>query len=141
MDILSHALAGGMVGLAFGNPLLGVAFGVLPDLVLGVRRRVLPNRAYNYAHSLLALACAGLVSLVFATPVPALAYFSHLLLDYPTHGPKWAPPLAYPWSERRFGNGEEWEWFSKSWMRGFYITLIWSLLWFNVFVYRTGYLS
>jgi membrane-bound metal-dependent hydrolase YbcI (DUF457 family) len=130
MDIVNHAVAGAAVGAAFGRPIVGALFGVLPDLVLGVKRLTLPTRAYNLTHSLLFSAVVGLVaSVALGSPLPLLALLSHLLLDLPTHGSVWAPPLLYPFSDKRFSYGEEWEWFSPDWWVGFYITLVWSISW------------
>lgn len=130
MDIVSHAVAGAAVGHAFGQPLLGAAFGILPDIVLGIRRRAAPTAAYNLTHSLPFTAGAGaLCALLWATPVPALALLSHLLLDVPTHGKQWAPTLFYPFSSERFGFGEEWEFFSPCWWMGLLITFVWSVAW------------
>lgn len=133
MDIVNHAVAGAAVGAAFGRPGVGAFFGVLPDLVLGVKRLTLPTPAYNLTHSLAFSGGVGLIAgELLGSPLPLLALLSHLLLDLPTHGPKWAPPLFYPWSELRYGWGEEWEWFSRSWWIGFGITLVWSITWLFV---------
>jgi membrane-bound metal-dependent hydrolase YbcI (DUF457 family) len=133
MDVVSHAIAGACVGQAFGQPVLGAAFGVLPDVVLGVRRQKLPSTAYNATHSLTFVAGAGLAGwLVWGTLAPLLAVLSHILLDFPTHGPRWAPTLLYPFSSERFGIGSEWEWFNKTWWLGLGLTAIWSLTWLAV---------
>lgn len=134
MDILSHAVAGASVGAAFGQPILGAACGVAPDLALLTWRRLThPTAAYNAAHSALVLGGAGLLALVlFATVVPLLALLSHILLDLPTHGKRWAPPLLYPFSEQRYSLGTEWEWFNRSWWQGLGLTLAWSFAWLFV---------
>jgi membrane-bound metal-dependent hydrolase YbcI (DUF457 family) len=133
MDIVSHAIAGAAVGAAFGQPLLGAAFGVLPDAVLGLQRRLTPPAAYNATHSLAFAVGPGAAAwAVLGTPVPLLALCSHLLLDVPTHGSRWAPTLFYPISERRFSLGSEWEWFNRSWRRGLALTLAWSAAWLFV---------
>lgn len=131
MDILSHAVAGASAGAAFGQPVMGAACGVAPDLALFTWQRLAqPTAAYNAAHSALVLGCAGLLALaLFATVVPLLALLSHILLDLPTHGKQWAPPLLYPFSEQRYSFGTEWEWFNRSWWQGLVLTLIWSLAW------------
>jgi hypothetical protein len=133
MDIVNHAVAGAAVGAAYGRPIVGAFFGVLPDLVVGVKRLTVPSEAYNLTHSLFFTIAFGLMgSHLEGTWMPLLALLSHLLLDLPTHGPIWAPPLLYPWTEKRFSFGEEWEWFSRSWWIGLSITFIWSSLWLIV---------
>ena len=133
MDIISHAVAGAAVGTAFGHPIMGALFGVLPDLVLGVDRHINPPTAYNATHSATFVAGVGLLAGVgLWSVVPALALLSHILLDLPTHGKRWAPPLLYPFSERRYSMGTEWEWFNRSWWQGLALTLAWSLAWLFV---------
>lgn len=130
MDIVSHAVAGAAVGAYYNRPILGACFGVLPDLVLGVKRLTVPTRAYNLTHSLsFGIGVGTIASFALGSPLPLLALLSHLLLDLPTHGSEWAPPLLYPWSNKRFSYGEEWEWFSPDWWIGLYITLVWSVSW------------
>lgn len=130
MDIVNHAVAGAAVGAAFGQPLLGAFFGVLPDLVLGPKRLTVPSRAYNFTHSLTFTVGMGITAgIIIGSPLPLLALLSHLLLDLPTHGKVWAPPLLYPWSEHRYSYGDEWEWFSPSWWFGFALTMAWSTTW------------
>lgn len=129
MDIVSHALAGAAAGAVVGHPVAGAVLGVLPDAVLGIKRRQEPNTAYNVTHSLLFVAvCWMLEQMLFGTSVSLIALMSHLLLDIPTHGKKWAPPLLYPFDDIRFSLGEEWEWFSPSWNGGLVITSIWIFL-------------
>ena len=133
MDIVNHAVAGAAVGAAYGRPVVGALFGVLPDLVLGVRRLTVPTPAYNLTHSLSFVIVVGAIAgAVLGSPLPLLALLSHLLLDLPTHGPVWAPPLLYPGSVKRYSYGDEWEWFSRSWWIGLSITSIWSATWLSV---------
>lgn len=133
MDIVSHAVAGAAVGVAYGRPIVGALFGVLPDLVLGVKRLTVPSAAYNVTHSLAFTLLVGvLASVALSSPLPLLALLSHLLLDLPTHGPVWAPPLLFPISDHRFSFGKEWEWFSRTWWLGFLITITWSTIWLFV---------
>jgi hypothetical protein len=132
MDIVNHAVAGAAVGTYFGRPVLGAFFGVLPDLVLGIKRLTVPSRAYNLTHSLLFTLGVGMVAgITLGSTVPLLALLSHLLLDLPTHGDEWGPPLLYPWNGKRFSYGEEWEWFSPDWWVGLYINLVWSASWLS----------
>jgi hypothetical protein len=138
MDLFSHAIAGASVGLAFNNPWLGAFMGVAPDLVLGPRRRRLPSELYNASHSALVTIAIGLpIWIMFKTPVPLLALFSHLLLDLFTHGKEWGPPLFYPLNNKRYTFTQEWEWFNASWFLGFCITISWSLTWFGL-AFLTG---
>jgi hypothetical protein len=129
MDVFSHAIAGASVGSVFGNPWLGAFISITPDLVLGPYRKSAPPQLYNMTHSVLMTSAVGLsIWIVFATPVVLLALYSHLILDIPTHGKEWAPTLFYPLSEKRYGCGEEWEWFNKSWFIGLAITTVWCVL-------------
>lgn len=144
MDIFSHALAGAATGWAFGHPVLGAAVAALPDAVLGLRRRAAPTIAYNLTHSLLGLWAATVVASLFGWQVAAtvfLALLSHLVLDMPTHGPHWAPPLLYPWLPNRFSAGSEWEFFNRSWQRGLNLTLAWVLTWLLVSLSAIGFQS
>lgn len=129
MDIISHAVAGACAGAVFGRPVLGAVFGVLPDIVLGVRRKATPNTSYNVTHSLMFVLVVALVCIPLRTWAPVIAAISHIVLDLPTHGLKWAPPLLYPLSDRRYSyDDREWEWFNYSWWRGLAITIMWSML-------------
>ena len=134
MDIVSHAVAGACTGAAFGRPILGAVFGVLPDVVIATKSRLqLPTEGYNFTHSLTFLLFFGLMGGgMFQSWVPFLALLSHLVLDIPTHGRIWAPPLLYPFNDRRFSLGEEWEWFNASWLKGLTLTIIWSGAWLAV---------
>jgi membrane-bound metal-dependent hydrolase YbcI (DUF457 family) len=127
MDIVSHAIAGASAGAVFGRPVLGAVFGVIPDVVLGITRKTAPGAAYDVTHSLLFVLAISLLCAKLDTWAPVLAVLSHIVLDLPTHGSGWAPPLLYPICQRRFSYGEEWEWFNRSWWRGLVITIIWSL--------------
>lgn len=117
MDVISHAVAGASVGSAFGRPVLGAVFGVIPDVVLGIHRKAAPNIGYDFTHSLAFVLVVALVCVtLLGTWVPVLAVLSHILLDLPTHGLKWAPPLLYPLSRKRYSFGNtEWEWFNYTW--------------------------
>jgi membrane-bound metal-dependent hydrolase YbcI (DUF457 family) len=130
MDFASHAVAGAVTGLHYGKPVTGAVLAVLPDLVLGIKRRALPNGAYNFTHSLLFLAVG--TALGYNTYMGAqLAFFaigSHILLDLPTHGSTWAPCLLWP-SKRRFSMGSEWEFFSPSWYFGLFLLFVWVFIW------------
>lgn len=141
MDIVSHALAGAATGIAFGRPVAGAVFGVMPDLVLGIRRKFSPTPAYDLTHSLsFVFACGGLWWALGGTWVAVFALLSHIVLDLPTHGKQWAPVLLYPLHRKRFSYGVEWEWFSISWWRGLVLTIIWSSLWIFGSQFLTGYL-
>lgn len=132
MDIFSHAVAGASVGYAFGRPLLGAVFGVLPDVFAGIRRRITPTALYDISHSAIPVAILLVAGLGTGEYVPALAVLSHILLDLPTHGPVWAPPIALPFSKKRFSFGDEWEWLNWPWWKGLGLTLLWSLTWLTL---------
>jgi membrane-bound metal-dependent hydrolase YbcI (DUF457 family) len=132
MDIVSHALAGAAAGVPFNRPILGAFFGVLPDIVIAGKRRELPSKLYDFTHSLLGIGLFGLAgTYITGSLAPLVAILSHLLLDLPTHGDKWAPPLLYPFDSMRFSYGEEWEWFNIEWWRGALLTLLWITICFN----------
>lgn len=131
MDIFSHAIAGAAAGAIFQLPGTGAFFGVLPDLVLGLKRVATPPARYKLTHSFLfILVLPALLALADAqiAKCAAVALASHLILDLPTHGPVWAPRLLYPFSEKIFVDSSEWEWGNKSWTTGFLLTLNWSVV-------------
>lgn len=128
MDLATHALLGAVIGAKLGSPWLGAVVAVLPDVALGARRRALPNAGYNTAHSLLVLISIGGVLAFFPIPVKIywtimLAWGSHILLDYPTHGKDWAPQTFYPICKTRHSFGGEWEFFNSEWFAGLLFTL------------------
>ena len=129
MDLVSHVVAGAFTGYSFGYPVTGAVFGILPDLVLGFKRRRFPTQAYNLTHSLAFCAAVGVLWWgITGSLVAFFAVLSHIVLDLPTHGRYWAPMLFYPILRKRFSFGEEWEWFSESWFIGLIVTVIWSLV-------------
>lgn len=133
MDIVSHAVAGASVGFHYGNPIAGALAGILPDCVLGLKRLRYPTKLYDSTHSIIPLCILGVYTMwLNSLPLIFFALLSHILLDIPTHGKTWAPPLLYPISKKRFSLGDEWEWFSTSWFTGLIITIIWSFLWINM---------
>lgn len=105
----------------------------MPDLVLGIKRRSVPNDAYNATHSIAYLvACSVGVWFVDAT-LGQLVFWcllSHIALDLPTHGPVWAPPLLWPFRPTRFNYGGEWEFFNRWWIQG----LVYSIAWATFFL-------
>lgn len=128
MDIVSHAFAGAATGLLFGHPVAGALVAVLPDLALGIRRKSVPSEAYNLGHSAFGVALAVLLGSLWSQGL--LVFFclaSHIVLDLPTHGKTWAPPLLYPFGCQRFSFGSEWEFFNYSWKRGLILTIFWSI--------------
>ncbi len=133
MDIISHAIAGASTGYYYGKPVLGAIVGVMPDLVLGVKRKFTPTRLYNFTHCLTLTVIFGYLYWFYAgNGLVLFVLLSHLFLDIPTHGTTWAPPLLYPFKNKRFSLGDEWEWFSNSWFTGFILTVLWSFLWINI---------
>lgn len=133
MDIVTHAVVGFATGAVFGHPWLGAVCAVLPDVVLGVRRRAAPTGAYNATHSLFCPLAGGLLTLLLTNrPMAALAVLaallSHIAIDLPTHGKHWAPPLLYPLSKKRCVFGCEWEFFNDSWLIGFGISTLWVIV-------------
>lgn len=138
MDLVTHALTGASTGAVFGRPILGAVLGVLPDLVLPLRRLPAPPLRYAFTHSLLFLLIATAIGVYFELGL--LVFFalgSHLVLDVPTHGPTWAPRLLFP-TPHRFSGGEEWEFFNDAWHRGFALTLIWISVCAFLLLFVTG---
>ena len=128
MDIINHALAGAAAGQIYGHPVIGAVVGVLPDTVLGLKRVAAPTVAYRCTHSLLfTLWVASTLTLVSPElgMVGLLASLSHLFLDLPTHGDVWVPRVLYPFSNRAFSFGEEWEWFNDTWWGGMLANMMW----------------
>lgn len=138
MDIVSHALTGASTGLLFSHPLLGAALAVLPDVVLGPVRKSMPSAAYNLGHSALGISVAALAGAVWSQGLfVLLCLLSHVVLDLPTHGKVWGPPLLFPFSGRRFSFGSEWEFFNTSWQKGLILTFLWNTTCLLLFV--TGF--
>ena len=131
MDIISHAIAGAATGQYFGRPILGAAIAIVPDLSLGIKRKLVPNIMYDFCHTLYFCIFSSWIAFLFTDYglLVFFALFSHLFLDIPTHGEQWAPKLFYPWLNTRYGFGAEWEWFSPIWWYGLFITICWSLGW------------
>lgn len=135
MDLITHAIVGGMTGAVFQRPWLGALIAVLPDWPLWLRRR--PRRPpdnYYKSHSLL-FGWGGCAAVWLAwRDVPgvvqtvALAWLSHLVLDFVTHGHTWAPRLLHPFSSARPRSFEEWEWGNRSWWGGFWLAYLWSIV-------------
>lgn len=134
MDIFSHAVAGAATGTYYGKPILGACVAVIPDLVLGAKRMLTPTKLYDITHSLIFTMVLGYSYWFYmGDGLLFFALLSHLLLDIPTHGTTWAPPLLYPFKNKRFSLGNnEWEWYSTSWFTGLVLTILWSLLWINM---------
>lgn len=130
MDIFSHAIAGAAAGYAVGDPLSGAVAAIIPDLVLPRKRVATPPADYDLTHSLLFVLGLGVAAWVLGFGVAGLlGLISHLVLDVPTHGKIWAPPLFYPFSKKRYSPfGQEWEWFDDTWWFGFAVLLIWCIL-------------
>lgn len=131
MDIITHAVTGAFTGMVFNRPLAGAIIAVTPDIVLGIRRRALPNFLYNVTHSAgFVLLLATGVWLVYADGSLALlvaaALASHIVLDMHTHGKDWAPPLLFPLTDYRDSFGNDWEWFNRSWWLGLITATLWS---------------
>lgn len=131
MDIISHAIAGASVGHYYGSPTMGAVLAILPDMVLPMKRQLNPPPRYMFSHSMSFLAIATLFGHVLNLNYELVYYAisSHIILDYFTHCKQWSPRLFYPYTDRSFGDYEEWEWFNTSWCIGFTVTIIWSLLW------------
>lgn len=130
MDMLTHFVAGATSGAFFDEPILGGVIAITPDIVLGIKRRELPNYAYNLTHSVFGISFITFVLSFFINYLLVLtSLFSHILLDLRTHGKQWSPPLLFPFSERHFFSAEEWEFFNISWLKGFIPFLAWEILW------------
>lgn len=125
MDIVAHAVVGAAVGSNFNHPFLGAVVAVLPDAVLGLERKLKPNKAYKLMHSFLfaSCVCAVLALVTDLSLVVYLAWLSHIALDMPTHCKQWAPRPLYPFSDKSLGNFEEWEFFNSSWKYGLALTI------------------
>lgn len=146
MDLISHAVAGAATGAAFGRPVLGACVAVTPDLVLGIKRRAVPNTAYDITHCP-AFACSiGLAIFAITNSIGIAAcvtacLVSHIALDLQTHCSRWAPKLLFPFAQHRHSCGDEWEWFNRSWWIGLITTILWSATWIALSPFVTGFLS
>ncbi len=131
MDILTHAAVGAATGLVYGHPVVGALVAVLPDIVLGVKRKEHPPESYYVLHSLTCIAVVfpilyslfGMMGFLVETII--MAWTSHIVLDAVTHGNAWCPRLLYPSEMHRGSPFGEWEWFNRSWWFGLSIALIW----------------
>lgn len=136
MDVFTHFVVGAATGAVWGRPWLGGLCAVLPDAVLGLRRRAAPSLAYRLTHSLVgALTLAGLVGALAGIPAATVALAaaaSHLYLDLATHGSQWAPRLLWPWTQYSWG-GIEWEFFNESWFIGSFLAFLWMALCLNFY--------
>lgn len=132
MDIISHALAGAATGTAFGRPFTGALLAVIPDLPIMGPRRQEPPLLYEVCHSLWFVVLASCIGALSGNGLLVLCCIgSHLVLDIPTHGPKWAPKLLWP-NRVIYYTCEEWEFFNRSWFVGASITLLWCFLWLTL---------
>jgi len=130
MDIFTHAVVGAVAGLQVNHPIVGAIAGVMPDVVLGVNRKLAPNIAYKLTHSLLICAVCSLLLIAY-TPygVAVLAgWLSHIILDIPTHGKQWAPMPLYPFSNFAFRYFNEWEWLDATWFKGLALAISFILI-------------
>jgi len=112
----------------YGHPIVGAVAGVMPDLVLGVRRRQRPNPAYRYTHSLLVCVVFSGFAIMLNFDI-GLAIFMgwllHIVVDIPTHGNEWAPRPLYPFNTELMFNfpHHEWEFFNESWCWGLILSI------------------
>ncbi len=117
MDVLTHALAGFAIGLKTGQPLTGIAFAIMPDLALGIRRKNEPNTAYRITHSIWFV-----LSFVW-WKTAFLAVLSHIFIDIFTHGSKWNPRLFFPF-DFHFSCFKEWEFGNTTYFLGLITTVL-----------------
>ena len=128
MDIITHAIVGGVIGAQFGHPIVGVVVGALPDVTLGIKRRQFPTTLYRLSHSFITIFFT-LALLVYASSelwwTVGLAWISHIVLDIPTHGTRWSPRLLYPLNNSpSMVFAKEWEWFNSSWWIGLKLGIV-----------------
>jgi len=121
MDIFIHGLVGTAIGYKFEQPVTGLLFGILPDFVLGIRRKPHPNTLYRITHSFL----FALLFILF--PVAFLSLLSHIFIDIFTHCEEWSPRIVYP-HDFHVKIFSEWEYFNKSYILGLFLSLIIILL-------------
>ena len=99
MDIVSHAVAGAAIGTCFNMPIAGAVIGVLPDFVditMLWKRYNEPKPLYRLTHSLEVAFAICILSMLFGFLHPyflafGLIWFSHIFLDFITHGAVWGP--------------------------------------------------
>lgn len=115
MDIVSHII--------FANALTGPNIystigAVIPDLTM-IKRKPYPDKYYLLMHSPIMS-----IVLFIINPYLGIGHFSHIFLDFFTHGKDFAPRLFYPFSDYRITIFQEWEFFNKSFWIGLFIVLI-----------------
>lgn len=121
MDIVTHAIVGAAIGSSFGHPIIGGISAIVPDIVLGIKRRHKPTNIYDFTHSFLGLFAMSIPFYFLNDQSIFLAVFfgvlSHIGLDVITHGKQWAPPLLFP-AFSRFTLADEWEFGNRPWCFG-----------------------
>jgi hypothetical protein len=126
MDILTHAA----LGWAVSPSPECVAGSILPDVaLLGHRRGQSPPLAYRWTHSILFAAAIAPLS-----PQAALGILTHIALDIPTHGVKFATQPFYPLAGWHLATATEWEFWNRTWITA-------ALLVALALTYRTIFLS
>ena len=141
MDIITHAIVGGVTGASFGAPLTGVVFGIFPDLALvrnKAKRTWIAPTIYRAYHSF-GFVLANLPLYFFFEPhyvhTIILALLSHQLLDIFTHRGAFAAQPLWPLSTKTFYQSrEEWEFFNRTWWKGLALASGW-VLYFSHYSY------
>lgn len=128
LDAVTHAVAGAAaalpLGLGWQGAVVGALVGVAPDFALVGRRMAAPPYAYRAAHSGLMLFVVAVLCVQLGNALLFLAWFSHLLLDAPTHGRQWGLRLWWPWNPA-IVHFEEWEFFNRAWWAGLAVAIVW----------------
>lgn len=146
MDVVSHALWGGLVFGGSDSVVLAATFGAAPDLIPFVpfvlreaihNKRISPLKPdiqafpswtfklYNYTHSLISYLGIFLICYWLFSPAVArlsLGWLLHILMDIPTHEKKFFPTeFLFPLSDFSF-DGIPWS--RGSVMLGNYLALV-----------------
>ncbi len=146
MDIITHAVVGGITGAAFGHPIAGSIVAMIQDLPLfgyikgEPTHPKEPSNLYRFLHSFLFLIILTLVCYVYVSfihrpfNVPWFVFWvllSHFYLDFFTHRGVWTVRLFWPWG-KTFKSGGEWEFFNRAWLAGIGFAVIWSFVWLQI---------
>lgn len=131
MDIITHAVVGAATGNLIGRPIIGAFIAVVPDLVLGFKRKRVPTSLYKLTHSPIPMSFLvfGAVGVFTQDPmlsaVLVLCYWSHIVLDLFTHADGWGPQLFSPFVRKHYSLGGDWEWFNGPWWAGLLVSAGW----------------
>lgn len=122
MDIISHLIFNySCSNIVMESLVLSSIGSIIPDLTM-IKRKRNPDLYYKVMHSLPTVAV-----LYFVNHSLAFGLFTHIFLDFFTHGNKFSPFLFFPSSSNNT-LFKEWEFFNLSFFIGILIIGIMSII-------------